>query len=51
MTTKKMNPPSTGRYVVSATQARSGASAVQLRASRSGAMGSRWDESVVRRHR
>jgi len=51
MTTRKMNPPSTGKYVVSATQARSGASAVKLRSSRLAAIGSRCVESVVRRQR
>src|SRR5512133_4166271 len=47
MTTRKMKPPITGRYVESATQTLSGASAVKSRARRLGATGSRWEESVV----
>src|SRR3989441_1045079 len=46
-----MNPASTGRKVVSATQTRSGAEAVKSRCKRFGAIGSAWLESVVRFHR
>ena len=49
--TRKMKPPITGRYVVSATQTRSGAGAEKSRWSRLGAMGSLWRESVVVRQR